>query len=224
MRQEHLARNCDADAAKSSAIAHTPVYFHGLSEAIGFVLLTEPIYANETALQILTYPDQSGASSLAKKRMASIVGSQTPDSDFRETTFLSGKRFYLCRYFVLKPRDSHATPIRAMLLERHLRHRNGLHEASERFHLSRREHETVCHLVNGLTTKEVAACMSISPNTVKQFVRLAMTKMGVSTRAGIVGKALTPGGESSRSNSRPASYRQTIDKMHSTRKSRIKSA
>ena len=192
MRRQHLARNGDADAAKSNAIAaQTPVDFRGLGEAIGFVLLTEPIYANETALQILTYPDQSGGN-LAKKRIASIVGSQISDSDFRETTFLSGKRFYLCRCFVLKPRDSQATPIRAMLLERHVRNRNGLDEASQRFHLSRREHETVCHLVNGLTTKEVAARMSISPNTVKQFVRLAMSKMGVSTRAGIVGKALTP--------------------------------
>jgi DNA-binding CsgD family transcriptional regulator len=191
MRRRHLARNCEADAIKSSAIvAQTPVYFRGLSESIGFVLFTEPIYANETALQILTYPDQSD--SLAIERMASIVASQTPDSDFRETTFLSGRRLYLCRCFVLKPRDGDATPIRAMVLERRARNRNGLHEASERFHLSRREHETVCHLVDGLTTKEVAARMSISPNTVKQLVRFAMSKMGVSTRAGIVGKVLAP--------------------------------
>jgi len=193
MRRQHLARHCEADATKSSAVVtQTPVCFQGLSDATGFVLFTEPIYANETALQILTYPDQSGGSSLAKKRLAAIVRSQTPDSDFRETTFLSGKRLYVCRRFVLKPRDSHATPMRVMLLERRGRNRNGLHEASERFHLSRREHETVCHLVNGLTTKEVAARMSVSPNTVKQFVRFAMSKMGVSTRAGIVGKVLTP--------------------------------
>ena len=191
MRRQDLARNCDADAAKSSAIVEqTRVHFNGLSEAIGFVLFTEPIYANETALQILTYPDALGRSSLAKKRIASIVGSQTLDSDFRETTFRSGKRLYVCRCLVLKQRDRQATPLRAMLLERRVGNRNGLHEASQRFHLSRREHETVCHLVNGLTTKEVAARMSISPNTVKQFVRLAMSKMGVSTRAGIVGKAL----------------------------------
>jgi DNA-binding CsgD family transcriptional regulator len=190
MRRQHLAQ---VDATKSSAIvAQTSVRFHGLSEAIGLVLFTEPIYANETALRILTYPDQSGGSRLAKKRLASIVKSLTPDSDFLETTILSGKRLYLCRCFVLKPRDSHATPMRAMLLERRVRGHNDVHKASQRFHLSRREHETVCHLVNGLTTKEVAARMSISPNTVKQFVRLAMSKMGVSTRAGIVGKALTP--------------------------------
>lgn len=194
MRRQDLARNCDADAAKSSAIVEqTRVHFNGLSEAIGFVLFTEPIYANETALQILTYPDALGRSRLAKKRIASIVGSQTLDSDFRETTFLSGKRLYVCRSVVLKQRDDDATPIRAMLLERRVGNRNALHEASQRFHLSRREHETVCHLVNGLTTKEVAARMGISPHTVKQFVRLAMSKMGVSTRAGIVGKALTPG-------------------------------
>jgi DNA-binding CsgD family transcriptional regulator len=33
--------------------------------------------------------------------------------------------------------------------------------------------------------------MGVSPNTVKQFIRLAMTKMGVSNRTGIVGKVLS---------------------------------
>jgi DNA-binding CsgD family transcriptional regulator len=193
MGRRHLARSCDAEAAKSSAIvaqAHTR--FPGMSEAIGFVLFTEPIYANESALQILTYPDYAGGSSLARERMASIVGGQAADADLRETTFLSGRRLYCCRCFVLEPRDSRATPIRAMVLERHARHRHRLYEASHRFHLSRREQETVGYLVDGLTTKEVAARMSVSPNTVKQFVRFAMSKMGVSTRAGIVAKALVP--------------------------------
>jgi len=33
--------------------------------------------------------------------------------------------------------------------------------------------------------------MSISTNTVKAFLRLIMIKMGVSTRSGILGKAIT---------------------------------
>jgi DNA-binding CsgD family transcriptional regulator len=59
---------------------------------------------------------------------------------------------------------------------------------SREFHLSPRECETVRYLSQGLTTKEVAHHMSVSPNTVKQFVRLIMSKMGVTTRSGIVGK------------------------------------
>ena len=46
----------------------------------------------------------------------------------------------------------------------------------------------------GLTSKEVAIRMNISPNTVKAFLRLVMGKMGVTTRAGIVAKLLEPDG------------------------------
>jgi DNA-binding CsgD family transcriptional regulator len=41
-----------------------------------------------------------------------------------------------------------------------------------------------------MTTKEIAAAMNISPNTVKSFVRLIMTKLNVSTRPAIIGKIL----------------------------------
>ena len=43
-------------------------------------------------------------------------------------------------------------------------------------------------LVEGLASKEIAARMQISPNTVKVFLRLAMMKMGVSSRSGIMSK------------------------------------
>jgi DNA-binding NarL/FixJ family response regulator len=33
--------------------------------------------------------------------------------------------------------------------------------------------------------------MHVSPNTVKQFVRLIMSKMGVTTRPGILGRVFT---------------------------------
>jgi DNA-binding CsgD family transcriptional regulator len=61
-------------------------------------------------------------------------------------------------------------------------------EISERFGLTAREQETVQFLREGFTSKEIAQRMSISPNTVKAFIRLVMVKMGVSTRSGIVGK------------------------------------
>jgi len=43
-------------------------------------------------------------------------------------------------------------------------------------------------LMDGLTSKEIAVRMNVTPNTVKTFVRLIMSKMAVSTRSGIVGK------------------------------------
>jgi DNA-binding NarL/FixJ family response regulator len=77
-----------------------------------------------------------------------------------------------------------------LLLERGTRVVDLTH-LKDRFRLSPRESETVEHLVRGLTTKQVAQRMSVSPNTVKQFVRLVMSKMGVTTRTGIVGKMMS---------------------------------
>ena len=60
----------------------------------------------------------------------------------------------------------------------------------EQFRLTQRESETVDHLIHGLTSKEIAVRMKISPNTVKAFVRLVMVKTGTSTRPGVIGKIL----------------------------------
>jgi DNA-binding CsgD family transcriptional regulator len=57
-----------------------------------------------------------------------------------------------------------------------------------KYNLTARERETTGYLLHGLTSKEIAQQMNISPNTVKAFMRLVMTKMGVTTRAGIVGR------------------------------------
>jgi len=43
-------------------------------------------------------------------------------------------------------------------------------------------------LSEGLTSKEIAVKMNISPNTVKAFLRFIMLKLGVTTRSGILGK------------------------------------
>jgi DNA-binding CsgD family transcriptional regulator len=61
---------------------------------------------------------------------------------------------------------------------------------AEKFNLTRREYEAVQHLALGMTSKEIAARMGISPNTVKAFLRLAMIKTGVTNRSGIIGKFL----------------------------------
>jgi DNA-binding CsgD family transcriptional regulator len=60
-------------------------------------------------------------------------------------------------------------------------------ELSNGLRLTVREREAVGLLVRGLTSKEIAQQMGISPNTVKSFLRLVMTKTGVSTRSGLVG-------------------------------------
>jgi DNA-binding CsgD family transcriptional regulator len=65
-------------------------------------------------------------------------------------------------------------------------------EIAGRYNLSARELEAVEFLLSGLTSKEIADRMKISPNTVKATLRVVMIKMGVSTRSGIVGKIIQP--------------------------------
>jgi len=66
-----------------------------------------------------------------------------------------------------------------------------LPQVSQEFHLTRREREALEHLLEGLSSKEIANRMNVSPNTVKVFLRLIMVKMGVSSRSGIVVKIVT---------------------------------
>ena len=79
------------------------------------------------------------------------------------------------------------------MLERRSNESAKVNEISERFGLTAREQETVKYLVEGLTSKEIAQRMKISPNTVKAFLRLVMLKMNVSTRSGILGRIVGPG-------------------------------
>jgi len=168
----------------------------GVSAGVGFFLADvnlKPLYANAAAVQILGYG--AGAASqgaeFLQERIRSILRAERFALECSTTAFLSGKRRYVCRPFLLESPQNHARPpMVALVLERCPREGLDLSEASRRYHLSRRERETIQHLMRGLTTKEVAECMNVSPNTVKQFVRLIMTKMGVTTRSGIIGKLL----------------------------------
>ena len=56
----------------------------------------------------------------------------------------------------------------------------------------------------GLSTKGLAREMNISPNTVNAFLRLIMIKMGVTTRAGVVGKVLEQNGANGETSFRTA--------------------
>lgn len=158
--------------------------------ALDFTLL----HANSAAVRILSFPDPPRAAAafpvLAQRRLRSIFNIDTVEpfnSLLAPADFVSGRRQYVCRPFLLDGTAS--PPLLTVLMERPVR-TPGLSEVGRRFRLSPRERETVQYLVHGLTTKQMARRMSVSPNTVKQFIRLAMTKMGVTTRSGIIGKLI----------------------------------
>ena len=106
--------------------------------------------------------------------------------------FQSGRRRYLCRVIhVNAMSNGNSQPWFALLFERVPTRPTALVQLTERFRLTNREQEVAQFLLEGLTSKEIGTRMRISPNTVKVFLRLIMVKMGVSTRSGILGKAIT---------------------------------
>jgi len=156
----------------------------------------DPIACNAGAVQILTFPSAPEKIKklnifLTDKIRSGLVNRQSRESLEFVKEFKSGKRRYVCRSFRL---DSHenqgAQPTVAVLLERYSSGVAALSQMSEQFALTERERETVELLLQGLTSKEIAMRMHISPNTVKAFLRLVMVKMGVSTRSGIVGRVV----------------------------------
>jgi DNA-binding CsgD family transcriptional regulator len=163
----------------------------------GFLLLDADlnlVASNDAALQILCFPSEASKIKQPKVFLADRVRTALFDHQIRDRKVFvrevqSGKRRYLCKSFQVSC-NGHPTPQPsfAVLLERGASGSMSPTELSERFALTQRECETVEYLLQGLTSKEIAARMKISPNTVKAFLRLVMVKMKVSTRSGIAGK------------------------------------
>ena len=163
----------------------------------GFLLLDMSlnlIASNPEAVRILSYPSNPDRIKNLKLFVSERLRSGLHDylstdysNDARQ--YESGRRKYNCRKFQvnyeMKPSSQ---PAVVLLLERNASNDLGLEEICRQFNLTPRERATVELLVHGLTTKEIADRLSISPNTVKAFVRLVMVKMGVSTRTGVVGR------------------------------------
>jgi len=167
--------------------------------AEGFILLEssfKPIYSSPGAIEILAFPEKpreiKSLDKFVTERIRGVLFKERSDPQLGFVTeFSSGKRRYSCRAFVLNshPGNSHSDhPAYAILIERCQRVSFDTAQLAKQFNLTPREQETVEYLVQGLTSKEIAARMRISPNTVKAFLRLIMVKMGTTTRSGIVGK------------------------------------
>ncbi|MGA3088417.1 MAG: helix-turn-helix transcriptional regulator [Terriglobales bacterium] len=164
----------------------------------GFLLLDAGlnlIASNGPALQILCFP--SGADRikqpkvfLADRVRTALIEHRNQGGPVFVREYKSGKRRYICRNFQVDCNGQYAVqPAFAVLLERTgASSHSALTDISEQFDLTQRERETVGFLLQGLTSKEIANRMGISPNTVKAFLRLVMVKMKVSTRSGIAGK------------------------------------
>lgn len=167
------------------------------SSRVGVLLLNSrhcPVYYNAEAATILGYPNKPrGAPSLEavlSAQRSQLTGRSMPELP-SAIAFTSGRRRYLCRTFVLES-NKHAEPrlqlTSVVVLEREVSPAVDLMRWSEESQLTARERETVQLLLHGLTSKEIADQMSISPSTVKTFLKLVMAKVGASNRTGIIAK------------------------------------
>lgn len=150
------------------------------------------------AVRILAFPNNPRR----VKRLHSFLGrrirSRLSTHSSREgrqfvREFKSGSRTYRCHAVALQPGEvgSGMNGTIALLFERPPSAALSLkRKVWKEFDLTPRQCQTVELLVRGMTTKEIAQAMNISPNTVKTYLRHIMAKMRVATRVGIVGKVL----------------------------------
>ncbi len=110
--------------------------------------------------------------------------------------FLTARgREYSCRVFELRTwSDDIIPPVLALYFKQERSVVETVFQVSEEYHLTDREQEALIGVAMGLSSKELAVRMNISPHTVKAFLRLVKIKMGSSTRAGIVGKLIDKSG------------------------------
>ena len=154
------------------------------------------IFANSAAVTILTYPgsmSQNLADIFQKKIRPYLVnaGASLANGDGNSITKLkSGRRTYVCRAFPLNStgKGTNGTATLLIMLERGVLGRLALSQVAQQFRLTHREQQAVALLLQGLTNKEIAEIMGVSPNTIKTFLRMATVRMGVSRRSGIVTK------------------------------------
>lgn len=168
----------------------------------GFLLLDKSlalVALNQEGIKILSYPNLPQRIKrldqfLADRVRVELVSRQSSNGLDFVKEFKSGKRRYFCRSFQLETNIKTTPVLTALLLERGCSGIMAVTQIGQDFALTGRERETVQLLVQGLTSKEIALRMKISPNTVKAFLRIVMVKMGVSTRSGILGKVIGPSG------------------------------
>jgi len=163
------------------------------SAGVGLILLdssSRVVYYNSEAQAILACPQSSGKTKLSDDALSKLIpmvtgNRQAADGPPRATFFMSGRRRYVCRSFVFEGGAEHrGKPVIAITIERD---RSALLDMAARYQLTYREMEAVRHLAYGLTRKEIAQRMEISPKAVTTSLDVAMNKIGVHSSSDVIG-------------------------------------
>lgn len=165
------------------------------AEDSGLILLgptLSPVAYDRGAAEILKLSTQAGsgsAASIPDQILGAIRGRNPSDLSSLEFQFSTGPHDYVCRTFLVESRDARPSLV-ALHFERRPSEITITREFGQKYRLTRRELEVLAYLSKGLTNKEVAQRMDISPQTVKGFARAIMVKMGACSRGEILAKLL----------------------------------
>ena len=173
--------------------------YNELKPSVGVLLLDAQlrlVHHTGEAASILSYTTKLRNTVSLEAVLPAVRGQLKNPLPANSPEFVSGRRRYRCRAFVLDA-SSHSSghvdrpqPRIVAVLERVSTQAPDLTRWSEAFQLTSRERETVTFLLRGLTSKEIAEQMSISPNTVKSFLKMVMAKVGATNRTGILAKII----------------------------------
>lgn len=147
------------------------------------------------AASILSFSRNNAAGQQATARLPEEIASQLSNRSPGELNheavhFRSGKFSYVCRVAVLHPYHPEGETLLALHIFRDRDVPEQIHRFAAAHELSYRERQTLLGIANGLTCKQIATNLNLSPNTVKTFQRLMMAKVGVTRRGELISKVL----------------------------------
>jgi DNA-binding CsgD family transcriptional regulator len=124
------------------------------------------------------------------KEILQEIGKRKPtDLGSIKTHISLGKREYTCGAYLLEAcKGSSAKPVVALRFERVSSADEAVTDIAAGYKLTDREREVLEGVSLGLTNKQLADRLKVSPYTVKIFVHTLMIKMRVKTRGGITAK------------------------------------
>lgn len=161
----------------------------------------EPIAVDAGALRILSGrdTDSPGADTrvrIPKEFINFVRGSSSGAAAQKSMHVRIAGSDYNCRAYTMKRPENGviAEPVIVVHLQRTSYPYNAIQRVASEYHLTDREREALLGISMGMTSKELAKRMNISPNTVKTFLRTIMIKMGVTTRTAILSKLLESNG------------------------------
>jgi DNA-binding CsgD family transcriptional regulator len=157
-----------------------------------FDMSIRSIASDPGAMQILAGASNGNSEGALPQELLEAIRMRNPSDLSCVTTQIEVNNCkYICRsYVIFSETNAGLTPMVAVHFESLQQVEDPIGPLSDQYGLTGREREALRGIAHGLTTKELAVRMSISPNTAKTFVRLIMIKLGVTSRTAILGKLI----------------------------------